>query len=89
MLFYKSMETTTTARDIYTVVKQYFNECGNPITNLISTIADGALALMGKHNGVLKLLKNDNRCMVAVLCIIHREILMAAFISGPNVKKSY
>ena len=36
---------------------------------------------MGRHNGVLKLLKNDNPSIMTVHCIIHRESLAAAAIS--------
>ncbi|XP_076817976.1 SCAN domain-containing protein 3-like [Clavelina lepadiformis] len=60
MLFCKSLKTTITARDIYAVVQEYFTENGIPIKNLISTAADGAPAMMGRHKGVLKLLKDDN-----------------------------
>ena len=60
MIFCQSLETTTTAQDIYDVVKQYFTENDIPISNIMSVAADGAPAMMGKHKGVLKLLKNDN-----------------------------
>ena len=82
MLFCKSLKTTTTAQDIYAVVKEYFNESGILITNLISTTTDGAPALMGRHNGVLKLLKNNNPRMMAVHCITNRENLVTVSISG-------
>jgi len=42
------------------VVKHNFTENGIPITNLISVSADGTPAMMGKHNEVLKLLRNGN-----------------------------
>ena len=79
--FCESLKTITTARDIYAVVKQYFIENSIPISNLISVAADGAPAMMGRHNGVLKLLKNDNPSIMTVHCIIHRESLAAAAIS--------
>ena len=55
MLFCKSLKTTTTALGIYTVVKDYLSEKNIPISNLVSTAADGAPTLMGHRNGVLKL----------------------------------
>ena len=82
MIFCMSLKPASTAQDIYAVVKKYFAESRIPMTNLISTAADGAPALMGRHNGVLKLLKNDNPRMIAVHCIIHRENLVAAVISS-------
>ena len=78
MLFCKSFKATTTVQDVI----QYFNGSGIPITNLISTASDGAPALMKRHNGVLKLLKNDNPRMMAVRCIIYRDNLVTASISG-------
>ena len=67
MLFCKSLKTNT-VQDIYAVVKQYFNENGIPITTLIFTAADGAPGLMGRHNRVFKLLKNDIPSMMALHC---------------------
>ena len=81
ILFCESLKATTTARDICAVVKQYFIENSIPISNLISVAADGAPAMMGRHNGVLKLLKNDNPSIMTVHCIILRESLAAAAIS--------
>ena len=81
MIFCQSLETATTAQDIYDVVKRYFTENDIPISNIMSVDADGAPAMMGKHKGVLKLLKKDNPRMMAVHCIIHRENLAAASIS--------
>ena len=81
MIFCQSLETTITAQDIYDVVKRYFTENDIPISNIMSVAADGAPAMMGKHKGVLKLLKNDNPRMMAVHCIIHKENLAAASIS--------
>ena len=81
MLFCESLKTTTTSLDIHAVVKQYFTENSIPISNLISVAADGAPAMMGRHNGVLKLLKNANPKIMAVHCIVHKENLATAIIS--------
>ena len=75
------MKTTTTSRDIYAVVKQYFTENSIPISNVISVAADGAPVMKGRHNGILKLLKNGNPNITAVHCIIHRENLGTVTIS--------
>lgn len=77
MLFCKSMTTTTTAQDIYSVVKNYLTEKNIPILNIVSTAADGAPTMMGHRNGVLKLLKDDNPDMITVHCVVHRENLAA------------
>ena len=80
MLFCEFLKTSTSSRDIYAVVKLYFTENSIPISNLISVAADGAPRMMGRHNGVLKLLKNDNANIMAVHCIIHTENSAAATI---------
>ena len=86
MLFCKSPKTTTTALDIYTVVKDYLSEINIPISNIMSTAADGAPTMMGRRNGVLKLLKYENPDMI-VLCVIHRENLVAGALS-PEYKSA-
>ena len=78
----RSLKTTTTLRDIYAAVKLYFTENSIPISNLISVAIGGASAMMGRHNGVLKLLKNDDPSIMTMHCIIHRENLAAATLSN-------
>jgi len=81
MFFCKPLKTTTTARNNYSVVTQYLTENGIPFNNFITIAADGAPAVMGRHNGELKLLKNNNTSMMSADCIIHRENMVAAAIS--------
>ena len=81
MLFCESLQTTTTAKDIYNVVKQFMTDNDIPLINLISIAADGAPNMIGRNKGVLKLLKDDQPDMMAVHCIIHRENLAAATLS--------
>ncbi|XP_042229496.1 SCAN domain-containing protein 3-like [Homarus americanus] len=49
--------------------------------NIISCAADGAPVMMGKKNGVLKLLKDDNPQMLLVHCVIHRQNLVSKKVS--------
>ena len=42
MLFCESLPTTTTAKDIYNVVKKFMTDNGILFNNLISVAADGA-----------------------------------------------
>ncbi|XP_042212816.1 zinc finger MYM-type protein 6-like, partial [Homarus americanus] len=60
MLFCEALETTTIAIDIYKKLKTYLDDKQIPMENIISCAADGAPVMMGKKNGVLKLLKDDN-----------------------------
>ena len=89
MLLCKSLKTTTTALDIYTVVKDYLSEKNIPISNIVSTAADGAPTLMGRRNGVLKLLKDNNPDMITVHCVIHRDNLVAGSLSPAGAWPSY
>ncbi|XP_071037949.1 protein FAM200C-like [Parasteatoda tepidariorum] len=41
--------------------------------NITSCAADGAPNMMGKKNGCLKLMKDENPEMILVHCVIHRE----------------
>ena len=81
MLFCESLQTTTTAKDIYNVAKQFMTDNDIPLINLISIAADGAPNMIGRNKGALKLLKDDQPDMMAVHCIIHRENLAAATLS--------
>lgn len=75
MLFCERFLTTTTAADIYYLVTNYFADQNIPLTSLIACAADGAPAMMGRKNGFLKLMKDNNPQMMTVHCVIHRENL--------------
>lgn len=81
ILFCKSLETTTTAKDVYNKLKTYLDENKIPLTNIASCAADGAPNMMGKKNGCLKMMKDENPEMLLVHCVIHRQNLVAKNIS--------
>ena len=81
MLFCESLETTTTAKDIYNKLKHFFYANKIPKENLLSWAADGAPSMMGKQNGCLKMMKDENPDMLIVHCVIHRENLVAKKLS--------
>lgn len=81
MLFCKLLETTTTATDIYNKLKHYLDVNNIPMENVTSCAADGAPVMMGKKNGCLKLMKDENPEMLLVHCVIHRENLVSKNIS--------
>ena len=81
MLFCKALETTTIAVDIYKKLKTYLDDKQIPVENIISCAADGAPVMMGKKNGVLKLLKDENPQMLLVHCVIHRHNLVSKKVS--------
>ena len=47
MLFCESLQTITTAKDIYNVLKKFMIDNEIPFNNLISVAADGAPNMMG------------------------------------------
>ncbi|XP_071042039.1 SCAN domain-containing protein 3-like [Parasteatoda tepidariorum] len=81
MLFCKRLESTTTSKDIYNKLKNYLDVNNIPMKNITSCAADGAPNMMGKKNGCLKLMKDENPEMILVHCVIHRENLVAKNIS--------
>lgn len=81
MLFCRSLETTTTASVIYRELKSYLDFNNIPMKNITSCAADGAPVMMGKRNGCLKLMKDENPELSVVHCVIHRENLVSKKIS--------
>ncbi|XP_067135806.1 protein FAM200C-like [Centruroides vittatus] len=81
VLFCKSLESTTTFKDIYSKLKYYLDVNNIPMENITSCAVDDAPNIMGKKNGCLKLMKDENSKMLLVYCVIHRENLVAKNIS--------
>ncbi|XP_065662608.1 zinc finger BED domain-containing protein 5-like [Hydra vulgaris] len=77
MLFCKSLKSSTTAKDIYSTLKSYLDTNKIPMKNITSCAADGAPNIMGKKNGCLKLMKDENPDMFLVHCVIYGENLVA------------
>ena len=74
-------EQPSIAIDIYKKLKTYLDDKQIPVENIISCAADGAPVMMGKKNGVLKLLKDENPQMLLVHCVIHRQNLVSKKVS--------
>ena len=71
--FCELLETTTTATDIYNKLKHYLDVKNITMKNMTSFAADSAPVMMGKKNGCLKLMKDENPYVILVRCVIHRE----------------
>ena len=82
MLFCKSLETTTTATDIYKL-KHYLDVKNIPIEKITSCAPDGAPVIMGKKNGSLKLMKDENQDMLLVhyVCYSQRKLSSKKYFS--------
>ena len=72
MLFCKSMETRTTAADIFNVVSTFFKENNLSWKNLVGVCTDGAPAMLGLRSGFIKRVKGKNPEVVGTHCILHR-----------------
>jgi hypothetical protein len=75
-LFCLKLEGSTTARDIFNILKNYLDSNKIPIENITSCAADGAPNMMGKRNGCLKLIKDENPDMLLIHCLIHKQNLV-------------
>ena len=77
ILFCNSLKSSTTAIDIYSTLKSYLDTNKMPMKSITSCAADGAPNMMGKKNGCLKLMKDENPDMLLVHCVIHRQNVVA------------
>ena len=83
MLFCQSLETTIRGVDIYNKLSNYFDDHGIPKPTLYCVLQLVPFAMMGKntasysiqHKYSIKFLKDDNRSLLIVHCVIHRENL--------------
>lgn len=77
------LKDTTKSVELYEAVKitlERFSLTFVNISDIIST--DGALAMVGKNEGLIKLIEDDaiaagNSCLMKYHCIIHQEHLCA------------
>lgn len=81
MLLCEYFPTTTTALDIYNIFSGYLAKWDISMTSITSCAADGAPAMIGKHNGFLKLLKDNNPYLQCIHCVLHRENLVSKNLS--------
>ena len=81
LLFCDTFATTTKASDIYNLVVNYFADKEIPFSSVFACSADGAPAMMGKDNGCLKLLKDNQPSMLSIHCVIHRQNLASKRLS--------
>ncbi|CAG2244184.1 unnamed protein product [Mytilus edulis] len=63
------------AENLYTVVKSKLESLGLDMSKLSGVSTDGASVMVGKKEGLVKRLKDDNPALVAIHCICHRLAL--------------
>ncbi|VVC24878.1 Ribonuclease H-like domain [Cinara cedri] len=75
ILFYSKLETSTTGKNIFDSLVNFFSNNNVDLKNCISITTDGAAAMTGKHVGLIKLVKDIVPSLKWTHCIIHREAL--------------
>ncbi|KAM5223135.1 zinc finger BED domain-containing protein 5-like isoform 2-T2 [Hipposideros larvatus] len=75
-LFCKSLETTTTARDVFDTVGSFLKEHKISWEKVCGVCTDGgAPAMLGCQSGFQRLVLNESPKVIRTHCMIHRQIL--------------
>lgn len=77
MLDIQPLSLTTKAEDIFNALKNSLIKFDVPIEKIFSVTTDGASTMRGAKNGLLAKLKDVNKYIVPIHCIIHQESLIA------------
>lgn len=80
ILFCKPLETSTTGKDIFNMIDNFFSENNLEWKNCISVCTDGAKAMSGHTKGLLGLVKEVTPECKFTHCCLHREALIAKFL---------
>ncbi|VEN48298.1 unnamed protein product [Callosobruchus maculatus] len=86
------LKDTTKSRDLLEVVTSTLNRFSLQLENLSGLTTDGAPAIVGKHEGLVKLIENEaskvgNTSLLNFHCIIHQENLCAKSLKMDHVMK--
>ena len=76
-LFCKALETTTTARDVFNLVKKFFDTYEISLQVIGSVCTDGAPVMLGNRSGFAALVKNEVPDATVTHCILHRQALVS------------
>ena len=74
-LFCASLKTTTTAIDVFELVKNFFSENGIDLQMIGSVCTDGAPSRLGNRSGFAALMKREIPTLQATHCFLHRHAL--------------
>lgn len=82
LLFAKYLETDTKGETLFIELKRFLDiKAIIPLTNIISFITDGALAMVGQHQSFLAYLKQIISNVFSEHCVIHRYHLVTKNLS--------
>jgi hypothetical protein len=76
-LFRKPLESTTTARDIFKVVSDFFEEHGTECKNLYAACTNGGPAMLGCRSRFQAVIKTIAPYAIDTHCVIHIRVLAA------------
>ena len=82
MLFVISLQTDTRAISLFEAVKDFYEDKGIPMKNIIQCATDGATEMVGRRCGFITLIKREIPGVIAIHCVIHRHHLAAKHVSG-------
>ena len=74
------LKDTSKSRDLYEAVKDMLKWFSMSIVNISGIVTDGAPVMVGKREGLLKVIEDDaianqNSCLMKYHCIVHQENL--------------
>ena len=75
------MKTDTKGATILNAVKEYLQKHQIDFQNVLSCATDGAPAMIGKYVNRMSLLKKECPGALTVHCVVHRQHLVAKYIS--------
>ena len=73
----KALETTTTARDVFNIVKTFLDTYKISLTVIRSGCTDGAPVMLGNQSGFAALVNNEVSDATVTHCILHRQALVS------------
>lgn len=81
--------STTRGQDVYHALISVLNRFDIPPEKLVSVATDGAPSMMGSHNGLIGLLRADDKfpAFLSYHCVIHQENLCAGKLGFEEVFK--
>ncbi|XP_035211445.1 protein FAM200A-like [Stegodyphus dumicola] len=77
MLFCKPIECNATAREVFKIIDNFFNENGILWENCVGLCTDGAPSMTGKNAGLQALVRKVVPRAVWTHCMIHRQSLVS------------
>jgi len=70
--------TDGSSEKLYQTFKNYLEEKGIPLKNIVGLACDGAAVMVGKHNSFYTSLKHDVPHVILLKCICHSAALVAS-----------